>query len=339
MALALTQKVTDAYAIYHGDCIDVMRALPDEKVHLSIYSPPFAGLYQYSSSERDLSNSVGYEEFFAHYEYVVRELSRLTVPGRMTAVHCMDVPSGNTGCDHLIDFPGDIIRLHERLGFHYTARYCVWKEPLGVRNRTMMKSLAHKSIVDDSSRCTNASADFLLVFRRKGENPTPIMHPTGLHEYAGAREMPEEFARFKGWDGDQKQNRFSHWIWRQYASAFWDDIRLDRVLPYREARGEDDEKHVHPLQLDVIARCLTLWSNPGETVLTPFMGVGSEAYGAVVDGRRGIGVELKDTYFRQAVRNLESINREGDGPGSIMDMWGRDDPARAILTEPTPCTD
>ena len=308
MALAIDQRITEDYAIYHGDCIDVMRSLPDDKAHLSIYSPPFAGLYQYSSSERDLSNSIDYEEFFAHYDYVVRELFRLTMPGRMTAVHCMDVPSGNTGCDHLVDFPGDIIRLHERAGFRYMARYCVWKEPLGVRNRTMMKSLAHKSIVDDSSRCSNASADYLLVFRKKGDNPTPIAHPTGLHEYAGAREMPEEYARFRGWDGDQKQNRFSHWIWRQYASAFWDDVRLERVLPFREARGEDDEKHVHPLQLDVVDRCLTLWSNPGETVLTPFMGVGSEVYGAVMQGRRGIGAELKDTYFRQAVRNLESID-------------------------------
>nr|MDD5304318.1 DNA methyltransferase [Elusimicrobiota bacterium] len=223
---------------------------------------------------------------------------------RLTAVHCMDVPMGNTGCDALMDFPGDIIRLHTRLGFDYAARYHVWKEPLTVRNRTMTKALAHKSIVDDSSRCTVASADYLLLFRKHGKNPVPIVHPHGLTEYAGERQIPADLLRYKGWTGNQIENRYSHWIWRQYASAFWDDVRLDRVLPYREARDSEDEKHVHPLQLDVIDRCLVLWSNPGETVLTPFMGVGSEVYGAVCAGRRGIGIELKPSYYRQAVKNV-----------------------------------
>jgi len=300
----IDQHVTEQYAAYNGDCIEVMRALPAASVHLSVYSPPFGGLYAYSSDERDLSNCRNYDEFFAHYTFVVRELARLTLPGRMTAVHCMDVPSGNTGTDHLLDFPGDIIRLHAREGFRYIARYHVWKEPLGVRNRTMAKNLAHKTIVDDSSRCSCASADYLLVFRRDGKNPVPIAHPTGLHEYAGARPIPPELHRYRGWTGKQTENRYSHWIWRQYASAFWDDIRLDRVLPYREARDQEDEKHVHPLQLDVIERVLTLWSNPGEVVLTPFMGVGSEVYAAVRAGRRGIGAELKPSYYRQAVKNL-----------------------------------
>ena len=262
-------------------------------------------VYHYSSSERDLSNARSYEEFFAHYDFVVREIARVTLPGRMTAVHCMDVPSSNTGCDHLIDFPGDIIRQHERLGFQYTGRYSIWKEPLAVRNRTMAKNLAHKTIVDDSSKCSVASADYLLLFRRKGENTIPIEHPTGLHEYYGEREMPKELHQYKGWTGKQTENRFSHWIWRQYASAFWDDVRLDRVLPYREARDPEDEKHVHPLQLDVIQRCVQLWSNPGEVVLTPFLGVGSEAYGAVAMGRRAIGIELKPSYYRQAVKNVQ----------------------------------
>jgi DNA modification methylase len=282
-----------------------MKSLPSESIHLSIYSPPFAGLYHYSSDDRDLSNARTYEEFFEHYDFVVKELYRLTVPGRMTAVHCMDVPTGNTGCDTLTDFPGDIIRQHKRLGFDYVARYHVWKEPLTVRNRTMTKALAHKQIVDDSSRCTVASADYLLVFRRKGKNPIPITHPNGLMEYYGEREIPAELLPYRGHTGNQIENRYSHWIWRQYASAFWDDVRLDRVLPFREARGEDDEKHVHPLQLDVIDRCLTLWSNPGETVLTPFMGVGSEVYASVVQGRRAIGAELKESYFAQAIKNLE----------------------------------
>lgn len=299
------QVITNQYAIYNGDCIEVMKSLPSESIHLSIYSPPFAGLYHYSSDDRDLSNARTYEEFFEHYDFVVKELYRLTVPGRMTAVHCMDVPTGNTGCDTLTDFPGDIIRQHKRLGFDYVARYHVWKEPLTVRNRTMTKALAHKQIVDDSSRCTVASADYLLVFRRKGKNPIPITHPNGLMEYFGEREIPAELLPYRGHTGNQIENRYSHWIWRQYASAFWDDVRLDRVLPFREARGEDDEKHVHPLQLDVIDRCLTLWSNLGETVLTPFMGVGSEVYASVVQGRRAIGAELKESYFAQAIKNLE----------------------------------
>ena len=312
MAVA-EQEIGKNYAIYCGDCIETMKSLPDQKIALSIYSPPFGGLYHYSSSEKDLSNCKDYDQFFEHYQYVVRELARLTMPGRMTAVHCMDVPSGNSGTDWLIDFPGDIIRLHEREGWKYIARYAIWKEPLAVRNRTMAKNLAHKTIVDDSSRCSVASADWLLVFRRKGENQVPIAHPTGLHSYAGEREMPAELLKYKGYKGNQIENRFSHWIWRQYASAFWDDIRLGRVLPFRSARESDDEKHVHPLQLDVIERVLTLWSNPGEVVFTPFMGVGSEVCGAIANGRKGIGVELKPSYFQQALRNVHYTVEHGLG--------------------------
>ncbi|HRS37411.1 MAG TPA: DNA methyltransferase [Thermoanaerobaculia bacterium] len=310
----ISQEITDRYAVYNGDCMEVMPTLSAGSVHLSIYSPPFAGLYHYSSSERDLSNCRDYAEFFAHYEFVVRALHRLTMPGRMTAVHCMDVPASNTGKgDSLMDFPGDIIRLHDRLGWKYVARYHVWKEPLTVRNRTMTKALAHKSIVDDSSRCTVASADYLLIFRRSGENPVPIAHPHGLTEYAGSRQIPAELMSYRGWRGKQTENRYSHWIWRQYASAFWDDVRLDRVLPFKPARDQEDEKHVHPLQLDVIDRALVLWSNPGETVLTPFMGVGSEVYSAVRAGRRGIGIELKPAYYRQALMNLQTIeNTDGE---------------------------
>jgi hypothetical protein len=209
----IDQTITDDYALYNGDCVEVMRSLPESCVGLSVYSPPFCGLYQYSSNPRDLSNSYDYDEFFEHYRFVVEEVARLTMPGRMTAVHCMDVPSGNSGCDHLRDFPGDIIRLHESVGFRYTARYCVWKEPLGVRNRTLMKSLAHKTIVDDSSRCSNASADYLLLFRKAGDNPVPIAHPTGLHEYAGERQIPNDLLPYKGWTGKQTENRYSHWIW------------------------------------------------------------------------------------------------------------------------------
>jgi DNA modification methylase len=301
------QKIDARYAVYNADCIDVMKSLPDGKVHLSVYSPPFGGLFHYSSSERDLSNCISYEQFFEHYAFVVRELARLTMPGRMTAVHCMDVPSGNTGTDHLVDFPGDIIDLHNREGWHYIARYAIWKEPLGVRNRTMAKNLAHRSVVEDSSRCSVASADYLLVFRRRGKNQIPITHPTGLMGYAGERQVPVELLKYRGWTGNQIENRYSHWIWRQYASAFWDDIRIGRVLPFRTAGDEDDEKHVHPLQLDVIDRVMQLWSNPGEIVLTPFMGVGSEIYCALMAERRAIGIELKASYYKQALLNIDSI--------------------------------
>lgn len=304
--MAITdQCVNEKYAAYNGDCIEVMKSLPDESVHLTVYSPPFGGLYNYSSDPRDLSNCLDYKEFFEHYSFVVREKHRITLPGRMSAVHCMDIPSGNTGLDYLTDFPGDVIRLHERHGWRYVARYHVWKEPLTVRNRTMTKSLAHKTLTLDSTRCSVANADYLLIFRRSGENAVPVEHPNGLLDYAGERKMPADILKFRGWTGSQLENKFSHWIWRQYASAFWDDVRLDRVLPYKPARDQDDERHVHPLQLDVIERAVVMWSNPGETVLTPFMGVGSEVYGAVLNGRRAIGIELKESYYKQALRNLE----------------------------------
>lgn len=326
----LDPVITDRYALYNADCIDIMKALPDGKIKFSIYSPPFAGLYHYSSSARDLSNARNYQEFMDHYEFVVSEIHRLTMAGRLTAVHCMDVPSGNSGVDNLMDFPGDIIEMHTRCRkddctatplerrkglcghgwFEYTGRYHVWKEPLGVRNRTMAKNLAHKTVVDDSSKCSLASADYLLLFRKHGENTEPIAHPTGLMNYAGERQIPAEVLKYRGWKGNQIENRYSQWIWRQYADAFWDDVRIDRVLPFRESRDDEDEKHVHPLQLDVIERAIVLWSNPKDTVLTPFMGVGSEVYSAVQLGRVGIGVELKDSYYRQAIKNLEAVDAD-----------------------------
>lgn len=319
MAHVIDQQVSDQYAVYNGDCLEVMPTLPDGSIHLSVYSPPFGGLYHYSSSDRDLSNARNYDEFFEHYGYVIAELARVTMPGRITAVHCMDVPTGNSGKDALTDFPGDIIRAHKPHGFDYIARYHIWKEPLGVRNRTMAKNLAHKTIVDDSSKCSVASADYLLVFRKKGDNPVPIAHPTGLDEYAGERQMPAELLPYRGWTGKQTENRYSHWIWRQYASAFWDDIRISRVLPYRESRDEEDEKHMHPLQLDVIHRCLQLWSNPGERVFTPFMGVGSEVYESVKTGRFAVGVELKPSYYRQAIKNLDALKDSSVVEQSLFD--------------------
>jgi hypothetical protein len=321
------QTITDNYALYNGDCIEVMRSMPSCSVDLSIYSPPFCGLYNYSSSEKDLSNCRSYQEFFVHYDYVISEIARLTKPGRISAVHVMDVPgrgNGDTakmGCGAnvgtgLIDFPGDVIRAHEKHGLVFAGRRAIWKEPLGVRNRTMAKGLAHKQIVLDSTLCDVASADYLLMFRNKGENETPVDHPVGLLDYAGERQMPAELHKYRGHKGKQTENRFSHWIWRQYASSVWDDVRIDRVLPYKESRDPEDERHVHPLQLDVIERACVLWSNPGETVWTPFMGVGSEVYGAVMNGRRGIGAELKPSYYKQAVKNMAECRRE-NGEGDL----------------------
>jgi DNA modification methylase len=222
----------------------------------------------------------------------------------------MDVPKQGANICGYTDFPGDIIRLHEKLGFDYLPRICIWKEPLAVRNRTMAKALAHRQICEDSTLTNVAAADYLIPFRKKGVNPEPVTHETGLHEYYGEREIPSELHRYKGHTGKQTENRYSHWIWRNYASCFWDDIRLDRVLPYEESKDEGDERHQHPLQLDVIQRSVELWSNPGDVVLTPFMGVGSEVYGAVSLGRRGIGCELKPSYYRQAVKNLASIQTQ-----------------------------
>lgn len=298
------QDITDQYAIYNGDCCELIAKIPEESIGLTVYSPPFCGLYNYSSSDRDLSNN-SYEGFFDHYRFLVNHIYRVTQQGRLSCVHVMDVPKGtNRG---YTDFPGDVIRLHEEMGFDYWGRHAIWKEPLAVRLRTMAKGLAHKQIVDDSSLVDVASADYLLLFRKRGENLNPIEHPVGLSDYAGERQIPEDLLKYKHWEGKQTENRYSHWIWRQYASAFWDDVRIDRVLPFKESKDPDDEKHVHPLQLDVIERCVTLRTNPGDTVLTPFMGVGSECYGAVDLGRKAIGFELKPSYYKQAVKNLRSL--------------------------------
>jgi len=312
------QLITETYAIYNGDSCEVIQSIPDASVHMSVYSPPFAidgasggggCLYNYSSSDRDFSNSRTYAEFFEHYEFLVKEIHRITVPGRMSLVHCMDVPRDGANICGYSDFPGDIIRLHQKLGFEMLPRICIWKEPLGVRNRTMAKSLYHRQICEDATLCNVASADYLLPFRKKGINPIPVLHKNGFTKYVGSREVPTSLRKYKNWKGKQTGNRYSQWIWRHYASAFWDDIRLERVLRYKEARDADDEKHMHPLQLDVIERAVDMWTNAGETVFTPFMGVGSEVFGSVSNGRRGIGCELKESYYRQAVKNLSGVDQ------------------------------
>jgi len=304
MAIA-DQLITENYAIYNGDCVEVIKDFPDDSVGLTVYSPPFGGLYTYSSDPQDMSNAIDKDEFFVHYGFLIDELARVTQPGRISAVHCMDIPLSNAGCDAMYDLPGRIIAEHESRGFVYGGRRVIWKEPLMVRNRTMMKSLHHKTLCEDSTRNSIANCDYLLMFRRKGENKIPVTHSNGLMSYAGENQPPPEVMHHRGYEGDQKLNTYSQYIWRQYASSVWMDIRIDHVLkPWKD---EEDEKHVHPLQLDVIERAVVMWSNPGETVLTPFMGVGSEVYGAVKLGRMGVGVELKTGYYNQAAKNLEAI--------------------------------
>lgn len=303
----LNQNITDRWAIYNADCMEVLAALPDNSIHASIYSPPFGGLYHYSSDDRDLSNSEG-ALFWEHYGMIITDKFRVTIPGRLTGVHTSVVPTGNSGKDAYIDFPGDVIRAHQKVGWRFIARHVIWKEPLGVRNRTMAKNLAHRTICENASFGGVAAPDELLIFRKPGDDE-PIAHPCGLgNGYAGEESIPLDLLRFRNWDGDQKLNRYSHWIWRRYASSVWDDIRIGRVLPFRDARDEDDEKHVHPLQLDVIERFLDLRTLPGEKVLTPFMGVGSEVYAAVQMGRYAIGAELKPSYYEQALRNLAAVD-------------------------------
>jgi DNA modification methylase len=309
MAGVLDQWITDRWAIYNADAMDVMESMPDESIHASIYSPPFAGLYVYSSSDRDVSNARNYGEFREHYGMFVEQVHRLTKPGRMTAVHAAPVPSSNSGRDSLFDFPGDVIRLHEEKGWDWIARHAIWKEPLAVRNRTMQHNLSHKTIVEDGALGGVASADELLIFRKRGQSE-PAEHPTGLDYYAGEEAVPSDLLKYRNWTGKQTENRYSHWIWRRYASSVWDDVRLAHVLPFRDAKDPDDEKHVHPLQLDVIARFVQLRTMPGERVLTPFMGVGSEVYESVRLGRIGIGIELKPSYYVQAVRNLQAVDQE-----------------------------
>lgn len=316
---ACDQLVTDRYAIYNGDCNKVMPTLPDGCVHFSVYSPPFGGmLYQYSSDPADLSNSKDYEEFFEHYTFVVKEIHRLTMPGRMTAVHCTDIFRNLSGDHTIIDFPGHLIKCHEDNGWKYVARIHIWKEPLTVRNRTMISSLHHATLVEDSTKVSIANADYVLVFRRSGENPVPVHHPRGIMEYAGSTPIPGELLEWKGYKGNQIKNAYSQWIWRQYASSNWHDIRIDNTLGggaslyanNRAEKEEPDEKHMHPLQLDVIERCVTLWSNEGETVLTPFLGIGSEVFKSVQMERRAIGIELKKAYYQQAVNYLSDIDKE-----------------------------
>lgn len=307
------QLITEKYAVYCSDCMYILPSIPDKSIDLSVYSPPFAGLYHYSSSDNDFSNAESKEDFLARYETLVKEISRVTKPGRISAVHVTDI-MGKDG--DLWDFPHYVKAIHQRNGFSHRNTITIWKEPLKVRMRTMVKSLTHKLIVEDSTESFTAMPDYLLIFKKKGQNEVPVTHEFGLTHYAGetpflpAHEKTYgDYEAFrKKWltfKGDQKENKLSHLTWQRYASSVWDDCRISNVLPFQDSKDVDDEKHVHPLQLDVIDRIVDLYSNEGETVLTPFMGVGSEVFVPVSMGRKAIGIELKDSYYKQAILNLK----------------------------------
>ena len=319
------QLLTDNYALYNGDCMDVLTTLEEESVDLSVYSPPFAGLYNYSSSEKDFSNCNTKEEFISQYEFLVKEMARITKPGRINAVHCQDILTDTTA--HILyDFPNEIIKLHKKHGFNLHNRITIWKEPLEVRMRTMVRSLMHKNIAEDSTMCFTAIPDYLLIFKKIGENKVKVTNPKGFKIYHGETPllpaMEKKYGKwehilekYKDADNDGQNhltNKLSQIIWQRYASSVWDDIRIDNVLPFRNSKEEDDEKHVHPLQLDVIDRLVELYSNPNEVVLTPFMGVGSEVFSPVSLGRKAIGIELKDSYYKQACLNLKEAGKRFD---------------------------
>jgi DNA modification methylase len=311
MAQCLEQHHGTNFVAYNGDCCEVVQDLPDDSIHLSVFSPPFADLYAYSDSPRDMGNCRNYAEFFEHFGVLIEQLYRVIVPGRICAVHCMDIPSmkERDGVIGVKDFSGDIIRAFQKFGFIYHSRTMIWKDPLIEATRTKALGLMHKQLCKDSTLSRAGLPDYLLAFRKHGDNPIPVSHPDGLTEYHGSDDPGETGVKR------------SHNIWRAYASPVWMDVRQTHTLNFREARDEKDEKHVCPLQLDTIARAVTLWSNPGEVVLTPFMGVGSEVYGAVKLGRRGIGIELKPSYYRQAVKNLKSLETKQvvEVTGSLFD--------------------
>jgi len=316
---------TDNYSIYNGDCMDVITTLDSDSIDLSVYSPPFAGLYNYSSSERDFSNCNSKEEFMNQYEFLVKEMARVTKHGRINAVHCQDILTDTT--KHILyDFPHEIISLHKKHGFNLHNRITIWKEPLEVRMRTMVRSLMHKNIAEDSTMCFTAIPDYVLIFKKIGENKVKVTNPKGFKIYHGDTPLlPAMEKKYGKWehilekykdadniDKNHLTNKLSQIIWQRYASSVWDDIRNDNVLKFKDSREDDDEKHVHPLQLDVIDRVVELYSNPDEVVLTPFMGVGSEVFSPVSLGRKAIGVELKDSYYKQATLNMKDAESRFD---------------------------
>lgn len=294
----LNQEHGTDWTLYNGDCVEVAKGLPDESVGFSVFSPPFASLYVYSNSERDMGNSSDYAEFWGHFGYLVDELYRVLKPGRLVSVHCMNYPTTKQREGHigLMDFRGDVIRMYQESGFIYHSEVCVWKDPVVQMQRTKAIGLLHKQVKKDSCMSRQALPDYVCTFRKPGENPDPV---------AG------EFDHFAG-DQSQFKNtgNLSIDIWQKYASPVWMDINPSNTLQFRMARAENDERHICPLQLDVIERCLQLWSNPGDIVLSPFAGIGSEGYVSIKHERKFVGVELKESYFNTAVSHLRAAEVE-----------------------------
>lgn len=296
----LNQHFTKNSAIYNGDCVEVIRGLPDNSVGYSIFSPPFAELYTYSNSDRDMGNSKNYGEFWNQFKFLIKELYRVLKPGRSVSFHCMNIPAmkERDGYIGVKDFRGDLIREFQAEGFIYHSEVVIWKDPLVEATRTKALGLMHKQLDKDSSKSRQGLPDYLITMRKTGENLEPIEGNFENKEYYG-KEAPIA-------QGIKR----SHLIWQKYASPVWMDIRQTNTLNFREGRAEDDEKHICPLQLDTIARGISLWSNPDDIVLTPFGGIGSEVYQAVKMNRKAIGFELKTSYFDLACRNIDSIEKK-----------------------------
>ena len=307
----LASEITEHYALYNGDCIEVMTMLPPDSVGLSLFSPPYLSLYVYSSSPRDMGNAATDSEFMEHFGYAIDGLMRITMPGRIVAVDCMNVPAMNVkdGYIGLKDFRGDLIRAFLERGFIFHSEHCIWKDPLIEATRTKALGLMHKQLCKDSAMCRSGIPQYLLAFRKPGENPVPIAHPAGLEWFAGEDEPTDGV--------------IAHERWRRYASPVWMDIRPTRTLNYMAARSESDERHIAPMALDIIERAVRLWTNPADVVLTPFLGIGSEAYVALKLGRRAVGIELKESYFRAAVRNLEAAVAER-GQATLFELEAAD---------------
>jgi DNA modification methylase len=308
----LNQVVTDKYAIYNADCVEFAKTLPDNSIDFSIFSPPFASLYTYSNSDRDMGNSGSYAEFWEHYKFLIKEQFRIHRAGRNVAIHCMNLPSSkqNDGFIGIKDFRGDIIRAYQEAGFIYHSEVCIWKCPVVAMTRTKALGLLHKTVKKDSAMSRQGIADYLVVMRKPGENEKPI---SGEFKYYVGDNPPAGFAGIQRDDGSfyfiPDANGTSIDVWQKYASPVWDDINQTNTLNFREGRASDDERHICPLQLDVIERAMQLWSLEGDTVFTPFLGIGSEAYMAVKMGRNAIGCELKESYFKLAERNMKEASK------------------------------
>ncbi len=320
----IEQVIEPEFAIYNADCVEIARSLPDNSIHYSIFSPPFASLYTYSNSDRDMGNCSNDDEFFEHFRFLIRELYRVIMPGRLVSFHCMDIPAmkSRDGYIGIKDFPAQLRQAFEDAGFIWHSKVTIWKDPLVEATRTKALGLLHKQLVKDSSMCRQGLPDYLLTMRKPGDNPESITHNDGLTQFFGENEPdapkiqrpdpdpdpdPDAFAKKQAYVGAPV---YSHQVWRRYASPVWMDIRQSNTLQYRSAREEKDEKHICPLQLDVIARGIELWSNPGDIVFSPFAGIGSEGYQAIKMGRRFVGAELKGSYYKSAVSNLQMAVQE-----------------------------